>query len=146
MNVAYIARMEPSKSLVRQIAAGDNSRGPGRPASALNEEQKTKLLELTLKGYPLDTCRDLLGISDYLIQKALKNKDFLVSFKQAESAFMALVQDKVLHSAISSVDGARWLLERRKADEYSVKGKAEVSKDAPKRIVIKRYQPIDGKK
>lgn len=110
------------------------------PAPILTEDQKIKLLEMVKKGYTITTCRNLCGISEYQFSRWLKNKENLREFSEAESTFLALVQEKLIKSATDSIDGARYLLERR-LEDFNLKTRMEFEEKKPLRVVIKRYSP-----
>lgn len=118
---------------------------PGRKP-AVTPEIWLKLLEFVKKGYTVTTCCNLCGISNDQFKRALKNKENLLTFSEAESLFLASVQDKIIDSATKSIDGARWLLERRLGEEFTLKNKLELSDKRPLNVVIKRYAPPTPRK
>src|SRR5271169_4377771 len=127
MNVAYVRNMTDEKSLVK-AKEGEERRNPGRPAkNVVDDETKEKLIANALGGLARVTNYTICGLSSELFNRTLKNKEFNRTFTGAEQAFLATVQKKLIDSALSNVENAKWLLERRMVDEFGNKQKLSVS-------------------
>jgi hypothetical protein len=112
----------------------------GRPGAITPEIEELLIIDL-LKGYPISIVLSLHGIDDSIYERALKVKSFRDRVRRAQSIALKPALDKVIESAGTSVDSARWLLERRAAGDF----KASTSQGAETRNITVKIKGYDDR-